>query len=154
MEQEDKKTSNATLTDIDGVTDPPAFDEEHTFCNCENNECLIPYQSDESISDVLPLAEQCDVEEPLDQPHHPRCDCAPKNTAQRLKKDLMKAGNHPYIKREHTCHIGLYRKKNDTEPIDCFEANTSHTLSARGMLLLGIAVFGVCLFKRLLDKDQ
>ena len=153
MEQEIQNHTDAIgHGEVDTLTDPPAYDNEHSFCNCENNECITPYKRDETSTDAL-LTERSNSPD-RESSAHATSNKEPRNQLQRLKNDFLKAGNNPYIKRDHTCHINLYRQKDDTEPIDSFEANTSHGFSARAILLLGASLLGICLLTRLLGKKD
>ena len=154
MEQEFQNHTDAlNHGEVDALTDPPIYDDEHSFCNCENNECITPYKSDSSICEDLCSSDQPDEERTIPSMQASTA-AAPTQggIAQRLKSDLLAARRNPYIQREHSCRIHLYRKKGDTEPIDSFEANTTHSFSARALLLLGGAILTVCLMKRMLEK--
>ena len=155
MEEEIKNHTDAIgHGEVDALTDSPAYDNEHSFCNCENNECITPYESDAPINNVI-----------LAQNDKPNADASPKqshqtqsnstgNGLQRIKQDFLEADNNPFIERHHTCRIHLYRKKGDTEPIDSFEANTTHGFSARAMLLLGAALLGFWALTRMIGKEK
>ncbi len=153
MEQEIQNHTDAIgHGEVDALTDSPVYDDEHSFCNCESNECITPYKSDKLNTETLRTAgsDSPDGESSA----HAGNNEEPRNQLQRLKNDFLKAGNNPYIRREHTCRINLYRQKDDTEPIDSFEANTSHGFSARAILLLGASLLGICLLTRLLGKKD
>ena len=68
-------------------------------------------------------------------------------------KDLLALWHNPYIKRDHTCRIDLYRNKGDAEPIDCFESKSTHAFSARAMLLLGASLLGIWALTRVFGKE-
>ena len=158
MEEEIKDHTDAIgHGEVDALTDPPAYDNEHSFCNCENNECITPYESEQSIGDGI-AAEDEHREKEADTTQGKQTTGVTAlptiRPRQRLKNDLAAAGKNPYIQREHTCRIHLYRKKGDTEPIDSFEANTTHGFSARAMLLLGAALLGFWALTRMMGKEK
>ena len=154
MEQEIQNHTDAIgHGEVDALTDPPAYDDEQSFCNCENNECITPYCSDDSDTDANPITESEPQDDTLETMHKAQTD-KPNTQLQRLKNDFLAAGMNPYIKRDHTCRINLYRKKGDTEPIDCFESKSEHGFSARAMFLLGATLLGICLLIRLFGKEN
>lgn len=152
-QQEEKKASYPEEGVTEDVTQAPAYDDESSFCNCENNKCLTPYESDRSIADtVLDAEDETDAPPPTQQPCNTSA-CAQPTATERIKKDLLALWHNPYIKRDHTCRIDLYRNKGDTEPIDCFESKSTHAFSARAMLLLGASLLGIWALTRVFGKE-
>ena len=158
-QQEEKKASYPEEGVTEEVTQAPAYDDESSFCNCENQECITPYEMGRPILDShLPEKDDRNTEDERDaddiERPHEKTPTKPQGMGRRLKADFLAADCNPYIKRDHTCRIDLYQKKGDTEPIDRFESNCSHSFSVRAMLLAGASLLGVWIISRMLRKEQ
>jgi hypothetical protein len=109
--------------------------DEESVCNCENNERITPYFGHDQWIPALVRTEKKTVSDHC-KTFKSRC----QNMASRLKKDWKACGKNPYIKQKASCRIELYRAKQDTQPIDSFEAKSEKSYPLRTVALLGIGV--------------
>ena len=137
MEYETPKRTNFPNGISEAATHCEGCDEE-SVCNCENNERVTPYFGDDQWTPVSPTRAN-----PSPEPLRNRCkkikdQC--KQTANRLKKDWKACGKKPYIKQKVSCRIELYKSKNETQPVDTFEAETEKSYPLRTVALIGIGL--------------
>jgi len=124
--------------------------DEESICNCENNERVTPYFSDEQWT------HDASATSAAEEPAGNRCKkiksrC--KKTVNRLKKDWKTCRGKPYIKQKTSCRFEIYQSKNDQKPIDSFEAETVKSYALRTVALWGAGIFVTacavkCLFKK------
>ena len=135
-----------TTTHCDGC-------EEESMCNCENNERITPYFSDDGKRSAELYGPKCSIGKDAT--------CAPcekiKQTCQsigkRLQKDWEATNGKPYIKQTSTLRFDVYRSCDDEEPIDsfCTESVKAYSLKALALVGLGAAVLA-CTAKCILKK--
>ena len=127
MESEEKLSSLPDGDLTDSLTHCDDYDAQ-AFCNCENNECITPYQSDEQVSDS-------EAWEAHTAPQNKKT--ADQSTANRLCVAWKAANGNPYLKKTHVCQIELYRTPTDPSPIDSFRVESVKGFTARALAILG-----------------
>ena len=136
----------STATHCDGCN-------EESMCNCENNERITPYFSDDGQQTAEQYGPKCHVaietaQEPL-QSLRQAC----KSVKKRLRADWRASGKNPYLKQTSTMRLDLYRSHGDVEPIDSFYTESVKSYSLKTVALIGLgAVVLVCTTKCILKK--
>ena len=120
--------------------------EEISVCNCENDEEVTLFESEDEID----LDYDVDCEEELTE--SPKDIFARKcreikevcnSTAARLVNDWKETNGNPYIKQTCVTQIDVYKNPEDETPIDTFRTEQVKSYSARSMAVLGAAAFVV-----------
>ena len=112
--------------------------DEESFCNCENNEQITPYYSDdEARSDCPKKSETCRCKDRLRKKYQ-QAKTVCQQTVKRLTKDLKSSQGNPYIKETVTCRIDVYKSPADKKPIDSFKTQKSKAYTLRALALAGI----------------
>ena len=109
--------------------------EELSVCNCENDEEVTLFESEDEID----LDYDVDYEEELVE--------SPKDvfarTAARLVNDWKETNGNPYIKQTCVTQIDIYKDPEDEAPIDTFRTEQVKSYSARSLAAIGAAAFVV-----------
>ena len=135
----------STATHCDGC-------DEESMCNCENNEQITPYFSDDGIQTAERYGPKCHVETGYAKdPISTKQTC--ESVKKRLRTDWRAIGKNPYIKQTSTLRLDLYRSSEDEEPIDSFYTESVKSYSLKKMALIGLgAIALVCTTKCILKK--
>ena len=123
-----------------------AENENLSVCNCENDEEVTLFESDDEI-DL-----DYDVEYDEEAAETPKALFARKcrevkeicdSTAARLVNDWKETAGNPYIKQTQITQIDVYKAPDDEYPIDTFRTEQTKSYSARSLAILGAAAFVV-----------
>ena len=118
--------------------------EELAICNCENEEIVTVYESDD--------CDVCDACKEEDEECAYKCKIAEKCrevkeicqlTAARLIEDWEATDGRPYIKQTRITQVEIFRDPEDEEPVDVFRTEHVKTYSSRVMAIVGAAAFAV-----------
>ena len=128
--------------------------EELSVCNCENNETVTVYESEDCLDDPFDKAD--DEAETKRQLLARKCREAKEacqSTASRIVNDWKETNGNPYIKQTHITQIEIYRSPEDETPVDVFRTEQTKSYSARSFALLGAAAVVVaCTVDSILKK--
>ena len=125
--------------------------EELSVCNCENDETVTVYETDDCC-----CMDECEAEESKMDKISRKCrevkeTC--QGTASRLIEDWKEAGGNPYIKQTHITQVEIYRNPEDEEPIDVFRTEQVKSYSSRSVAVIGAAAVVVaCTVDRIMKK--
>ena len=123
--------------------------EELSFCNCENDEVITPYEED--AEDILESDGESKKEMLIRKCMEAKQACA--GTAARLVEDWQKTGGNPYIKQTHITQVDIYCSPDDEEPIDTFRTERVKSYSARSLAIFGAAAaVVVCTVDQIMKK--
>ena len=121
-----------------GIAEPATYcddNDEESICNCENNERVTPYYSDEANGHCAGCSGIGNAKQ-----SYQKIKNSCKQIFARLKKDWKACGKNTHIKQTTICRVELYKSKNDTTPIDTFQAQKTKECSLRAMALLGVGL--------------
>ena len=127
--------------------------DEVSVCNCESNERVTPYFSDDGLyagSDEI-------ADDPCCKTTVQNC-CqtakkVAKKTVRRIMRDWKACDGKPYIRQTTSHRVDIYKSKKDTEPIDSFESETVRSYALCSLALLGAGLlFATGMIGRLLKK--
>ncbi len=119
-----------------GIAEPATYCDdcdEESFCNCESNERVTPYYSDQANGHCAGCKGDTTVKQGYKKIKKTCCD-----TFHRLKKDWKACGGKAYIKQTSTCRVELYKSKNDAKPFDSFQTERTKTCTLQTLALLGV----------------
>ena len=117
-----------------------------SVCNCENDEEVTLFESEDDIE----LDYDVEYEEELAE--SPKDMFARKcreikdvcnSTATRLVNDWKETNGNPYIKQTCVTQIDIYKNPEDEKPVDTFRSEQVKSYSARSVAILGAAAFVV-----------
>lgn len=111
--------------------------EEHSFCNCENNEQITPYLRDDCNcfdEEAEAVAEKC---------HQIKETC--KDHIEDLKNDKK----NPYFKQSWAFQTDIYKSINDASPTDRILMKNTYAISLRAIALIGGGIATLLLLKKI-----
>ena len=128
--------------------------EELSVCNCENDEIVTVYETDDCLIDAEEAVETESKKEKIARKCREVKDAC-QSTASRLVSDWKETAGNPYIKQTHITQVEIYRSPDDDTPIDTFRTEQTKSYSARSLAVLGAAAVVVactvdCIMKKLL----
>ena len=138
-----------------------AENEDLSVCNCENDEEVTLFESDDEIDldyeveyDESPAESAKEIFARKCREVREICD----STAARLVNDWKESNGNPYIKQTHITQIDVYKDPEDELPIDTFRTEQTKSYSARSLAILGAAAFVVActaetIVKKILKND-
>ena len=138
----DKQAENNANKAFDHTEIPVCGYGEEAFCNCENQEQITPYAPD--TEEMPDTAADCDVEIPncVEQKcRQLKNACAA--AMDRLTRDWKTANKNPFLKQSTVCRVDVYRRPMDTEPMDSFCTEQSHSCTLRALLMMGAAAAAI-----------
>ena len=131
--------------------------EEISVCNCENDEEVTLFESEDDID--LDYDVEYDNEELTESAKDVfarKCNeikAVFDSTAARLVNDWKETNGNPYIKQTRVTQIDIYKNPEDEAPIDTFRSEQVKSYSARSMAVLGAAAFvAVCTAETIVKK--
>ena len=116
--------------------------EEHSFCNCENNEQITPYLRDDCHCvdhAVEAVAEKC---------HQIKDACTDE------LKQMTRYKRNPYFKQSWIFQTDIYKCINDENPCDRIVMKNSYTVSLRTLALIGGGLGAFLLLRKLLSGND
>lgn len=116
--------------------------EEHSFCNCENNEQITPY-----------LRDDCDCFDAAAEAVAEKCNQI-KNTCEDKLESLKRCKKNPYFKQSWALQTDVYKSIADSEPTDRIVMKNTYALSLRAIALIGGAVGILWLVKKMLSETD
>ena len=136
----------STATHCDGC-------DEESMCNCENNEQITPYFSDDGIQTAERYGPKCSLGQEAAEAGCQKFKKTCQSIGKRLQNDWKATKGKPYIKQTSTLRFDVYSSCDDAEPIDtfCTESVKSYSLKALALVGLGAAVLA-CTAKCILKK--
>ncbi len=151
--------------------------EELAICNCENQEEVTVYESEDLLDSLEDIDSDEEIELDFDfadlsedgetAPAESIADRMTRkcrevkelcnSTAARLVNDWKETNGNPYIKQTQITQIDIYRSPDDDIPVDTFRTEQVRGYSARSLAILGAASIIVactadCIWKKLLKK--
>lgn len=120
--------------------------EDLSVCNCENDEEVTLFESEDEIE--LDYEVEYD-EEPIETAKEifaRKCREVKEicnTTTVRLVNDWKETNGNPYIKQTHVTQIDVYKSPEDELPIDTFRTEQVKSYSARSLAVVGAAAFVV-----------
>lgn len=121
--------------------------ENTSFCNCENEEVITPYQAEHQNAPES-IMENCKAQF-TKKCNEVKDTC--RQTADRLVVDWKATDGDPYLKYTKSHRLEVYRTPEETVPVDTFESRFESKGFLRAMLLVSAAsVLITCSAKHLI----
>ena len=129
------------------MDDPIKYDiesdcEEHSFCNCENNEQITPY-----------LRDDCSCFDEAAEAVAKKCNEL-KDCCEQKLQDIKSGKKNPYIKQSWAIQTDIYQSIHDESPTDRLMMKNSYAFSLRAIALIGGAIGAVWLIRKMFSTKE